>query len=60
LGCGDKSFIEYLKTIAIISYLYDYSSFDIEKDQLEHKDESVDFVTMNAVTEHIKNPDNIF
>ena len=60
LGCGDKGFTEYLKTIDIISYPYDYPSFDIEKDQLEHKDGSVDFVTMNAVIEHIKNPDNIF
>lgn len=60
LGCGDKSFTEYLKTIDIISYPYDYPSFDIEKDQLEHKDESIDFVTMNAVIEHIKNQDNIF
>jgi len=60
LGCGDKGFTEYLKTIAIISYSYDYPSFDIEKDQLEHKEESVDFVTMNAVIEHINNPDNIF
>lgn len=60
LGCGDKGFTEYLKTIDIISYPYDYPSFDIEKDQLEHKDDSVDFVTMNAVIEHIKNPDNIF
>ena len=60
LGCGDKCFTEYLKTIDIISYPYDYPSFDIEKDKLEHEDESVDFVTMNAMIEHIKNPDNIF
>ena len=60
LGCGDKGFTEYLKTIDIISHPYDYPSFDIEKDQLEHKDDSIDFVTMNAVIEHIKNQDNIF
>ena len=60
LGCGDQGFTEYLKTINIISHPYDYPSFDIEKDQLKHKDNSVDFVTMNAVIEHIKNPDNIF
>jgi|TARA_B110000483_G_C18131125_1_gene517667 hypothetical protein len=54
LGCGDKGFTEYLKTIDIISYPYDYPSFDIEKDQLEHKDESVDFVTMNAVRAYKK------
>ena len=60
LGCGDQGFSEYLKTIGVISYPYDYPSFDIEKDRLEHEDDSVDFVTMNAVIEHIKNPDNIF
>lgn len=60
LGCGDKGFTEYLKTINIASHPYDYPSFDIEKDRLEHDDESIDFVTMNAVIEHIKNPDNIF
>ena len=60
LGCGDKGFTEYLKTINIVSHPYDYPSFDIEKDSLKHKDESIDFVTMNAVIEHIKNPDSIF
>ena len=60
LGSGDKGFTENLKTIDIVSHPYDYPSFDIEKDSLKHKDESIDFVTMNAVIEHIKNPDNIF
>ena len=60
LGSGDKGFTEYLKNIDIISYPYDYPSFDIEKDNLQHKDQSIDFITMNAVLEHIKNPDNIF
>lgn len=60
LGSGDKGFSEYLKTIDIVSHPYDYPSFDIEKDCLKHDDESIDFVTMNAVIEHIKNPDNIF
>jgi SAM-dependent methyltransferase len=60
LGSGDKGFSQYLKTINIISFPYDYPSFDIEKDRLDHEDETVDFITMNAVIEHIKNPDNIF
>lgn len=60
LGSGDKGFTEYLKTIDIVSHPYDYPSFDIEKDSLKHKDESIDFVTMNAVIEHLKNSDNIF
>lgn len=60
LGCGDKGFTDYLKTINITSHPYDYPYFDIEKDCLKYNDESIDFVTMNAVIEHIKNPDNIF
>ena len=60
LGCGDKGFTDYLKTINITSHPYDYPSFDIEKDCLKYNNESIDFVTMNAVIEHIKNPDNIF
>lgn len=60
LGSGDQGFTEYLKTIDIASHPYDYPSFDIEKDKFIHEDESIDFVTMNAVIEHIKNPDNIF
>jgi SAM-dependent methyltransferase len=60
LGSGDKSFSEYLKSIGISSFPLDYPSFDIEKDCMKNENESVDFITMNAVIEHIKNPDNIF
>ena len=60
LGSGDKGFSDYLKSINIISFPYDYPTFDIEKDKLKHEDLSIDFITMNAVIEHIKNPDNIF
>ena len=60
LGCGDKGFSEYLESINITSFPYDYPSFDIEKDYLNHLDESINFITMNAVLEHIKYPDNIF
>jgi 2-polyprenyl-3-methyl-5-hydroxy-6-metoxy-1,4-benzoquinol methylase len=60
LGSGDKGFSEYLKSIGISSFPIDYPSFDLEKDCLEFEDESIDFITMNAVIEHIKNPDNIF
>ena len=59
LGSGDKGFSEVCKINNIISYSYDYPKFDIEKDALFQDDESVDFVTMNAVIEHIKNPSNI-
>ena len=60
LGSGDKGFSGYLKTINIESFSYDYPSFDIEKDTLEQENNSIDFITMNAVLEHIKNPNNIF
>lgn len=59
LGSGDKGFSEVCKINNIISYSYDYPEFDIEKDALFQDDESVDFITMNAVIEHIKNPSNI-
>ncbi len=60
LGSGDKGFTNYLESITITSYPYDYPAFDIEKDNLNHEDNSIDFITMNAVIEHINNPDNIF
>ena len=60
LGSGDKGFTRYLKTIDIKSYPYDYPKFDIERDNLLHDDNSIDFVTLNAVIEHVKNSDTIF
>ena len=59
LGSGDKSFSEVCRINNITSYPYDYPEFDIEKDILSQSDESVDFVTMNAVIEHIKDPSSI-
>ncbi len=59
LGSGDKGFSAYSLSIGIISYPYDLPDFDLEKDTLPHKDESVDFITLNAVIEHIKDPGNI-
>ncbi|WP_022671244.1 class I SAM-dependent methyltransferase [Hippea alviniae] len=59
LGSGDKGFSEYCKSIEIISYPCDYPNFDIEKDSIPHESESVDFITMNAVIEHVENPSNI-
>jgi SAM-dependent methyltransferase len=60
LGSGDKGFTNYLQTIDIISHPFDYPTFDIEKDHFELENNSIDFVTMNAVIEHIKKPDSIF
>lgn len=60
LGSGDKGFTKYLNKIGIESFPYDYPLFDIEKDLLVHGDNSIDFVTLNAVIEHIKTPEHIF
>ena len=60
LGSGDKGFTKYLNKIGIESFAYDYPLFDIEKDSFIHDDSSIDFVTLNAVIEHIREPDHIF
>ena len=60
LGSGDKGFSRYCESININSFPYDYPDFNIEKDKLEYKDNSIDFVTLNAVIEHIEKPDHIF
>lgn len=60
LGSGDKGFTQYCESIGIISYPYDYPQFNIEKDILQHENETIDFVTLNAVIEHIEKPEHIF
>ncbi len=60
LGSGDKGFTQYCKSIDIESFPYDYPYFNIEKDILEHESNSIDFVTLNAVIEHIEKPNHIF
>jgi SAM-dependent methyltransferase len=60
LGCGDKGFSAFCDTKNITSYPYDYPEFNIETQILQHNDDSIDFVTMNAVIEHIHGPDHIF
>ena len=60
LGSGDKGFSKYCESINIKSFPYDYPNFNIEKDSLGHEDNSIDFITLNAVIEHIEKPDHIF
>jgi len=60
LGSGDKGFTRYCEIIGIKSYPYDYPSFNLEEDTLSHDNNSIDFVTLNAVIEHIENPEHIF
>jgi SAM-dependent methyltransferase len=60
LGSGDEGFTKYLNKIGIESFPYDYPFFDMEKDMFNHIDNSIDFVTLNAVIEHIQKPEHIF
>jgi SAM-dependent methyltransferase len=60
LGSGDKGFSKYCESINIKSFPYDFPDFDIEKDILPHEDNSIDFITLNAVIEHIEKPGHIF
>ena len=60
LGSGDKGFSTYCETLGITSCPYDYPDFDMEKDTLDHPNKSVDFITLNAVIEHIAKPEHIF
>ena len=59
LGSGDKGFSKYCESIGIKSYPYDYPEFDLEKDTLPQSNDSVDFVTLNAVIEHLSDPSNV-
>ncbi len=59
LGSGDKGFSKICNQNNITSFPYDYPEFDIENDFLPHDDNSIDFITMNAVIEHIHNPSHI-
>ncbi len=59
LGSGDKGFSKYCESVGVKSYSYDYPAFDLEKDTLPHPADSVDFITLNAVIEHINDPSNM-
>ncbi|GAB6144031.1 class I SAM-dependent methyltransferase [Desulfocicer niacini] len=59
LGSGDKGFSVYCSRKGICSHSYDYPNFDIEQDLINQSDNTVDFVTMNAVIEHIQKPEHI-
>ena len=60
LGSGDKGFTKYCESVGIESFPYDYPEFNIEEDSLPHDKSSIDFVTLNAVIEHIQKPEHIF
>jgi len=60
LGSGDGSFGKVCRYNNISSIPFDYPMTDFETDYLSVKSNIIDFVTMNAVIEHINNPNNIF
>ena len=59
LGSGDKGFSAVCEQNGIDSSPYDYPEFNLEQDILPHSNNSIDFITMNAVIEHIANPSHI-
>lgn len=59
LGCGDKGFSLVCQEKGIESYAFDYPELNLERDIIPFDDSLINFVTMNAVIEHIVNPDHI-
>ncbi|MBN2718096.1 MAG: class I SAM-dependent methyltransferase, partial [Deltaproteobacteria bacterium] len=59
LGCGDRGFSAACESLGIQSTGIDYPETDLESVELRADDKSVDFITLNAVIEHIANPDRV-
>jgi SAM-dependent methyltransferase len=59
LGCGNNVFSLVCQKSSIESWGFDYPDFDLEKDTIPFANYSIDFITMNAVIEHINNPKHI-
>ena len=53
LGCGDKGFSYVGEQKGIKSHPLDYPAVNFETDDLPFKNETIDFITMNGVIEHI-------
>jgi ubiquinone/menaquinone biosynthesis C-methylase UbiE len=59
IGCGDRSFINFLQQVGINSSGYDINNgINFEIDKFPNIDNSVDHVVTNSVIEHIYNPNN--
>jgi 2-polyprenyl-3-methyl-5-hydroxy-6-metoxy-1,4-benzoquinol methylase len=59
LGCGDGGFSQVCMEAGIQSIGLDYPESNLEKDRFQFDNASIDFVTLNAVIEHIANPSNL-
>jgi SAM-dependent methyltransferase len=59
LGCGDSGFSRVCNMVGIKSQGIDYPEVDFEKDDIPFKTNSVDFITMNGVIEHLSDASHI-
>lgn len=59
LGCGDGGFSKACINHGIDSVGLDYMDVNFENEKIDADNESIDFITMNAVLEHISNPEHI-
>lgn len=59
LGCGDGGFSAVCRQAGMESTGYDYPGLNLETAALPHPDRSIDFVTLNAVFEHLNEPGHI-
>jgi SAM-dependent methyltransferase len=59
LGSGDNGFSAASEELGIASRPVSYPEVNLESDRLPFDDDSVGFVTLNAVIEHVEDPSNI-
>lgn len=59
LGAGDEGFSFVCRNHGIVSTPLDYPGFNLECGTLPFNPDQIDFVTMNAVIEHLSDPGNI-
>ncbi len=59
LGCGDGGFSKVCEAKGIKTLALDYPRFNCEKDYLPNDDNSVDFITMSGVIEHLYDASHI-
>jgi len=57
LGCGDESFIDFLKVIGIEAEGCDIDKTNFETDRLPYSNDKFDHIMLYSVIEHIQNSD---
>jgi 2-polyprenyl-3-methyl-5-hydroxy-6-metoxy-1,4-benzoquinol methylase len=58
LGCGDKSFIDFLKGIGIQAEGCDIDTTNFETDKLPYSNDNFDHIMLYSVIEHVQNSDH--